>query len=132
VAGLETALSRYIILSDEKMMERMLNEIKSYKEMLTKMEAKADATLKEMKEKIKASKEEIIGGMKFWREKIESCQEPGRTEIKTGQEEVMALDLEAIPEKAGVVTELQKVPKGEAAVKTVRALKKVCGDQHLP
>jgi hypothetical protein len=115
-----------------KMMERMLNEIKSYKEMLTKMEAKADTTLKEMKEKIKASKEEIIADTKLWREKIESCQDEGRTEIKTGQEEVMAVDLEAIPEEAEVVTERQKFPKGEAAVKTVRALKKLCGDQHLP
>jgi hypothetical protein len=41
----------------EKMMESMLNEMKSYKEMLIKMEAKTDATLKEMKEKIKASKD---------------------------------------------------------------------------
>jgi bacterioferritin (cytochrome b1) len=39
-------------------------EIKTYKEMLAKMEAKAGAALREMKEEIRASKEEIIAEMR--------------------------------------------------------------------
>jgi hypothetical protein len=44
----------------EKIMERVPAETKTSQEMLAKMEAKTDASLKEMKEEIKAKEEEII------------------------------------------------------------------------
>jgi hypothetical protein len=43
-------------------------------------------------------------------------------EIKTGLEEVKAMDLEASPEEVKVIVELQKVPDEETTVETNRAL----------
>lgn len=77
----------------------------TYKEMLAKMETQTNATVKE----VRACKE-TIAEMKVWHEEIKACEEPGRTKIKTGQEDMLATNLEAIPEDAEVVTEHQKVP----------------------
>jgi hypothetical protein len=95
----------------------------TYKEMLAKIDAKTKATLKE----VRASKEETIAELKVWCKEINDCKEPGRTEIKTAQEDVMAMNLEAIPEDVEVVAECQKVPIEEAAVKTVSTEEVVCG-----
>jgi hypothetical protein len=57
--------------------------------------------------------------MKVWREEIKACQEPGKTKIKTGQDEVMWTDLEAMPEEVEVVAEHQKVRKEEATVEII-------------
>jgi hypothetical protein len=83
--------------------------------MLTKMKAKTNATLKE----VQATKEETIAEMKVWHKEIKSCKESGRTEINPGQEDVMVMNLEAIPEDVEAVAERQEIPTEEAAVKTV-------------
>jgi hypothetical protein len=53
------------------------------------------------------------------------------TEIKTCMVEVEAMDLEANPEEMKSITVYEEVLKEEATVKTVRALKKWCGDRQL-
>jgi hypothetical protein len=60
---------------------------------------------------------------------MNACQEPGRSEIKTGLEEMKATDLEVSTEEIEAVAELQEVPSEKAAVETVGALKDRSGDQ---
>jgi hypothetical protein len=50
--------------------------------MLAKMEAKRDTTLKEMKEEIKASKEEIIAELKVYREEIKASKNQGEPKLR--------------------------------------------------
>jgi hypothetical protein len=66
------------------------------------MKAKLDSD----QEGIKVSKEEVIAEMKVWREEIMSYQEPGRTEIRTGQEKLEATDLQVILEEEEAAVEI--------------------------
>lgn len=83
-----------------------------------------------MREEIMTSKEETIAEMKVWHEEIKAPQEPGKTKIKSGQEDVMATDLEAIPEEVEIITEHQKVPKEEATVEAAAAWEGQWEDQQ--
>jgi hypothetical protein len=63
--------------------------------------------------------------------RIETGREPVEAKIKICLVEVEGANLEANPEGKEIVAEQRVVPKEEATVKTVRALKKWYGDQHL-
>jgi hypothetical protein len=68
-------------------------------------------------EKMDAYHKELMAIMKAGQEKIEPMTE--------------ATDLEENPEDLKSVAVYEEVHKEEAAVKTVRALKKLYGDRHL-
>jgi hypothetical protein len=80
-------------------------------------QAKEDANLREMKEemlaKLDAPQEWMMARIDSQPEKIESCLRKTET-----------TDLEANPEKVDFKSEHQEFPKEDAAVNTVRALKK--------
>jgi hypothetical protein len=67
-------------------------------------------------EKAKAGLEEVEAAVDVFKERLDKMD---------------AMDLEANQEKLEAVVVHQEVPKEEAAVKTVRALKEHYGDQHL-
>jgi hypothetical protein len=54
--------------------------------------------------------------------RIETGQEPGEAESKTGLETVKVMDLEANPEEVEAVAEHQEVPNEEPAVEKIGAL----------
>jgi hypothetical protein len=58
--------------------------------------------------------------MEVWLEEIKACQKPGRTEIKTCLEEVMAMDLEANPDE---IEDHQEVPNEESVAEKIGALR---------
>jgi hypothetical protein len=118
-------------------------------ELLTTMQEKMGANLKEIKEDIKTNQarantnqKEIRIGQKLLKEemlaKMETNQErmmdkmdlqPVKLEACLGK--TGATDLETNPEEIESEAEHKEVPKEEAAVKTVRALKKRHGDRHI-
>jgi hypothetical protein len=83
--------------------------------MISKMDAWLEGT--------KACRETTEACQEKTEARIETSQEQMEAEIKTGLEEVKAMDLEASPEEVEVIAELQKVPDEEAAVETTGALK---------
>jgi hypothetical protein len=102
--------------------------------LLAKMDANqanTEATLKELKVGLQHLKEEMLvkldayhkrtmARMNFQLAKMEAC--PEKTE---------ATNFKANPEEIQVKAEHEEVPKEEAAVKTIRELKKRYGDQLL-
>jgi hypothetical protein len=82
----------------EQMIARLLTEMKAllkagHEEIAEMLSFQQE--IKATTEGSKASKEEIAE-MKVWCEEVKACQEPRRTEIKTGLEDVKVTDLEAI------------------------------------
>jgi seryl-tRNA synthetase len=97
-------------------------EIKTIQEKMDTIQGKNDANQEEMKEEIKSGEAEmkatvnaILQKMKSWREETKAYTEKQ----------------EANPEGMRSAAEHPEVPKEEAAVKIVRALKKRYGDWNL-
>jgi hypothetical protein len=108
----------------EEMMERLTTAIGGLEAMIHNNQAKTDANLKDMIEemlaKLDAHHERMMSRMAYQLGKMEACL------VK-----IEATDLEANPEGKDTAVEQQEVPKEEAVVKTVGALKKQHGDRHI-
>jgi hypothetical protein len=89
-------------------------------ENLKEMVAVMTASHKEMLAKVEAKQVRMMARMDYWLEKIEACL--GKTE---------ATNLDANPEEIESKAMHEEVPKEEAAVKPVKALKKWHGDRNL-
>jgi hypothetical protein len=98
------------------MQQKMDANQKEMKENIKINQAKADANLKEIRAIQEHRKEEMMAGMDSKLENMDACL--GRTETT---------DQEANPEEKEYEAEHEEVPKEEAAVKTVGALKKRLG-----
>jgi hypothetical protein len=96
-------------LTKAQIVGSLISRMDSHEEMKVKLDPN--------QEDIKASKEEILTGMKAGHEEMRACHGPGKTEIKTGLEEIMTTDLKASSEEVEVI-----VPDKETTAETIRAL----------
>jgi hypothetical protein len=89
-------------------MERILAKMDSFREMMENMDSRLDANLKK-----------IIVEMRVWRKEMTACQEATEACLESKEPTSVEIGSESLHED---------VPKDEASVKTVRALKKRNGD----
>jgi hypothetical protein len=82
-----------------------------------------DASLREVNEEMRAKLDAHHGMM--------ARKDSQSKKMVACLENTEAMDLEANPEEKVSESDRQEVPKEEAAVKTIRALMKWYGDQHL-
>jgi hypothetical protein len=141
----ETALDldHYTAILTKK--EQLTELLKAMQEKMDANQAKTDINLKEMKEEMLAKMEvrieannkkfEVLQGTLIsWLDahhaKTEANHEELMAAMKASHERMIA-KMEANPEEMKSVVVHDEVPKEEATVKTVRALKKRHGVQHL-
>jgi hypothetical protein len=80
---------------------------------------------------MKAGQEWMIAKMDAHQERMDSHHEKMMAIMEACLAKMEAVDLEENPDGIKSESEQQEVPKVEAAVKTIRALKDQYGDQHL-
>jgi hypothetical protein len=128
----------------EQTMERLLATIQRMDAKTNanqeRMEAKMESEIKTIQEKMDNGQEDmkaLVGSLASWinanQEEMTATVSTNLQKMKFWLEEMKAYPekQEANPEGMKSIVEHQEVPKEEAAVKTVRALKLRYGEQHL-
>jgi hypothetical protein len=99
--------------------------------MLAKMDAKADANVKEIKEDMKTNQTKADANLKETNGEMIAKTDSQLEKMKFCLGKTEATDLEAHPEERESEAVHEEVPKEEAAVQSVVALKKRHGDRNL-
>jgi hypothetical protein len=107
----------------EQMLASLLKEMKDeIKEVMEAKQKEKKAQIKAIQEKMDAAHEEMMADMRTWRKEMKASQEMMEAPL-----ECKGSTLEG--RESGMV--LREVPKEEAAVKSLRSLRKRQGDWHL-
>jgi antitoxin (DNA-binding transcriptional repressor) of toxin-antitoxin stability system len=101
------------------------------KELPKAMLEKTDAILKEIKEDIITKQEEMLAKIEAHQERMMAKTDSQLEKMEACMGKTEATDLEAKTEEIKSEGLHEEVPKEEASVKTVRALKKRHGDRQL-
>jgi hypothetical protein len=119
----------------EQMMACLLAEVRTNREKLAVSEAKPDASLREVREEMRACqellKEEMLGKLDAYHERMIARMDSWLEQMEVCLGKMEATDFEANPEEKESEADHEEVPEEEAAVETFGALKGQYGDWRL-